>query len=360
MVTNLKQARGPKSEDHLISSKSAPTLINEPQADWMPLPLAPFYCFQVGWVHSAEAWQDALRALVQAIICKHEEERQYLSGLSEAERHRFSELDMLPPPEWSFDRSKDEYQGWITAMGGSKTTYEASFTALGVITNIRPGAIFVYPSDIGDSFDGVVTGRSVEILQDRNWEETAPGGRWHRWLLKHLFWYWNLNFRRAFHSGAIRILARKNSVLAPFGRVTWDQWQFFRLDEDALSKPREREIWHDPVEPYWSSNRVSTATGPAGERLYSIYVAANPDQLIRPVDPEEKCLQWLLELHRDYPDRSPRPLPELAEKAVSMFEGFSKNAFYRCLFKVQVQTGNRRWSNAGRPQKSPQKSPQNK
>src|SRR3984893_18365067 len=89
------------------------------------------------------------------------------------------------------------------------------------------------------------------------------------------FWAWKLNFTHLVSSGAVHIMARKNNVLAPLERVTWDQWLFFRLDDEDDDALLKAKIWYDPREPNWSAagKKPSTATGTAGERLYSIYIA---------------------------------------------------------------------------------------
>src|SRR5947207_1071493 len=81
------------------------------------------------------------------------------------------------------------------------------------------------------------------------------------------------NFARSFHSGALHMMARKNSILAPFERVTPDQWHFFKHDYDEWHEPKmpDELSWHDPrYMAWWWQDRISSAsaTGPAGERLF--------------------------------------------------------------------------------------------
>jgi len=152
-------------------------------------------------------------------------------------------------------------------------------------------------------------------------------------------------------------MARKNSVLAPFEHVTWDQWQYFTLhnDEENDNSLPVKTVWHDPRDPYRSAARTSpsTATGPTGEHLYAIHLAPG---VKRRNSPEDECLRWLLQLLRDYPERPPQPLPNLAKEAVSKFPGLSERGFRHCRLSAQTETGNWNWSRPGAPSKSPQKS----
>jgi hypothetical protein len=238
---------------------------------------------------------------------------------------------------------------------------------MGIATDISPGSIYVYP-DQEEWYRWTVEGSSAEILNHPEWDQIPPDERlaaqWHRRLLADLFYSWHSNFVEAVRTGAAHIMARKKSVLAPFERVTWDQWQFFRLDEVDDRPPAEMYDplngsgrWHDPRG--WSGHAPSTATGPSGERLYSIYVAPGLERK-KGLTAEQKCRQWLLGLMRDYPHRPPEPRGRLAEQATLKFPGLSKRGFERCYFSARVQTGNANWSRPGAPSKSPQESPQKK
>jgi hypothetical protein len=171
--------------------------------------------------------------------------------------------------------------------------------------------------------------------------------------VKRLFWSWERNFAQAIESGAAHIMARKGSVLAPFERVTWNQWQYFQVSP----VPRKKGKWGDPAIPDWSRhNLISTALGPTDERLYEIHIAPAVNT-VRHRSPEENCLEWLTDLIRDYPDRQPKRRDLLAQEAVSKFPGLTRNRFLLCLALAQEQTGNHNWSLPGRlklPQKSRQ------
>jgi hypothetical protein len=137
-------------------------------------------------------------------------------------------------------------------------------------------------------------------------------------------------------------MARTNTVLAPFERVTWDQWQYFRVDE--------------PVEPDRDRSKVSTATGPTGEKLYSIHIAPGVARSNQHDHPREKCLHWVLELMQQFPDRPPKPKRKLYKEAASKFPGLSGRAFAHCISDAQKSMRHTKWSEPGRPSNSPQKS----
>lgn len=324
-----------------------PAATDEPTADWKPLWCAPFYCFAEGYICSVEAWKDAVYAEVQRITSS------YHIG---APNKSYPELIGLAPPEWVLERSTKDHSAWISALG--------------ITMDIMPGCIFIfYSGRLDDATLGgwLIGGSSDDILQDQDWDEVAPdkkmGAQWHRWLLEGLFLAWKRNFVAAVESGSVFIMARKNSVFALFERITWEQWQFFTLDDDEeRTLPIKKQAWHDPGLPTYvpKSKKCSAATGPAGERTFSIHVAPTAaNRLIRPIDPEEKCLQWVLELMRDFPDRPPVPLPRLAEEASSKF-GVTKRGFERCYFAARVKTDNRNWSRPGAPAKFPHESQQKK
>jgi hypothetical protein len=295
--------------------------------DWVPLAQAPFYCYRAGYITSERKWAEVLRAQVE----------KYASTPDD--------LPLKPPTpypvEWSF-----------TATGES-----AYVAALGILTTISPGSVHVHPGIEPFDWDfdrWSITGRSDDVLKQTEWRKISPdeqsGAAWHRRLLGHLFSDWHYHFVDAIRSGAAYLMARKNSVLSPHERIAWDQWQFFTLDDPPKN---DSEIWHDPRESKWMRQFPSSATAVGGERLYSIYVApgrASESKSI--ISAEDKCLQWLRELLGDYPDRPPKPLRCLANEAKTKFAGLSKNAFHRCYFRLQAESGNRNWSRPGAPKKT--------
>jgi hypothetical protein len=121
-----------------------------------------------------------------------------------------------------------------------------------ISTLVAPRYIFVHRSG-EELHDGwLISGCSYEILKEPQWEEVPSSQRlaalWHKRLLEELLNFWHRNFVEVVKFGAVHIMARKNSVLAPFDRVTWDQWQFFTLDHDRPLPRRVAKVWGDPRE----------------------------------------------------------------------------------------------------------------
>jgi hypothetical protein len=193
-----------------------------------------------------------------------------------------------------------------------------------------------------------------DFLRGSNWDRNVPscdkpGVLFHKRLLIALFKSLNHNFLRAIESGAAHLMARPESVLAPFERLAWDQWRWFKLEKDFEPFPICEEWRSLPT-----TALPTTAIGPDGERLYSIYVGpgdAPSDSKER--SPENECQRWLLELLHDHPDRSPYPLSKLCNTAISKFPGLTKRGFQRALVFAQSASGNRRWSLPGAPKKTP-------
>jgi hypothetical protein len=321
-------------------------IINEPKPDWVLLCKAPFYCFSGRYIPSAREWGDGLHA--------------NLKEITESERWAESGLDR----KWSFGSpTKEEPHAWITAMD--------------ITTHIWPGTVWVMPADKIMRLDQWnIFGTSDEMLSDQEWNaglldqawnkedplfheifrDLKTAAEWHRKLLRHLFSSWERNFALAIESGAAHIMARKSSVLAPFERITWNQWQYFQVSP----VPPKKGKWGDPAKPDWSRHDlISTAFGPTDERLYEIHIAPGVSRSKsddRNRSPEELCLEWLTELIRHYPDRPPKRRDLLGQEAISKFPGLSFHGFLRCFAQVRVQTQNQNWGRPGRFPKSPQKS----
>jgi hypothetical protein len=348
--------KGASRKRVLGSSAPATEIINEPKPDWVPPWKAPFYCFSDSYIRSAGEWADALQAKVQKTI----ESDLWIDALKadtrkilEAEGIMEAEYRSGLGGEWSFDRATEAPGAWITAMG--------------IQTHIEPGTVSVMPGDVNSTFDfdrWLIVGRSNEMLTYGEWDKGCGfyeilldqkiAARWHRRLLGHLFWAWEHSYAQAIESGTAHIMARKHSVLAPFDRITWHQWQYFRLDEE-LPKPPKDPKWGDPrpLLDWRRSARPWTALGPGDEKLYDIHIAPGVDgsksnDRNREDDPEEKCLQWLTELVHDYPDRPPKPRDLLAQEAVSKFPGLALNGFLRSFARVRALTQNQNWSRPGR------------
>src|SRR5262249_48274316 len=139
-----------------------------------------------------------------------------------------SRSDPKPIGKWSFGCDSDTPCGWITALG--------------IQTIVKPAFVAVLPWE-GDGRaepnwpdSWLITDYGKEIL-DADAYEIRPDQKfalqWHKWLLQALFESWETGFVNAVRLGAAHIMARKHTVLAPFERVTWNQWQFFELDRNA-------------------------------------------------------------------------------------------------------------------------------
>ena len=302
----------------------SPAVVNEPQADWKPLLIAPLYYSSSGYIRTPEAWQQHLRTLV---------------GHSSS------------AAEWSLE-----------VVGLEQELWWVSIMAMGMTTNIHSEGTVVVRTDDGSS---AVHGRASAIL-DKDWSsfpsELQKNTDWHKSALGQFLYMSQVDFVEALIAGAARIMARKNTVFAPFEHVTWDQWQYFELDEEGTRASRCDDAWHDPRPGVLSSSsdELSSATGPTGEKLFAIHIApgvAGPAAESDDVDAEGKCQQWLINLMQRFPDRQPEPLATLCRKALDQFPGLSKRGFYRSLLLARSFTSNETWSDAGRLPKSPQKSP---
>jgi hypothetical protein len=246
--------------------------------------------------------------------------------------------------------------------------WKVSICAGGVATAVSPEWITIHA---GNSW---VSGCATEILtglfdgkprppESYGRSEWLPSQeeplRWHAGVLRYLFSYWRSNLERALKSGAAHVMARKNTVFAPFERVTWDQWQFFVVEAFV---PKDKPKWHDL---YWLTERRArpmSATGPGGEKLYSIHIAPGVTSVAEPsagngecAGERQKCVHWLVQLVRQFPDRRPMSREQLYQEAVRMFPGMSKRAFKACVSVALTQEPNRKWRSAGRLGKSAHK-----
>jgi hypothetical protein len=261
--------------------------------------------------------------------------------LNDPQNPAFADLMSAPRPAFSILPSRERL---------------LQISAMGVSTWIAPGWIYVdsHAQCSVDDFPGPwpISGGGDEILENPEWDYVSQderlAARWHRRLLDDVLRHLHRNFVNAVTFDAAYIMARKNSVLAPFERVTWEQWQFFRLEEPPQVPPPD-PAWCDPKESNWVQRAriLTTAIGPAGERLFEIHAAPGATDS-EDDDAEQKSSRWLQELLRDFPDRPPKPLHKLAEDATSQFCGLSLSSFRRSLFHAQMITGNRSWRKAGR------------
>jgi hypothetical protein len=346
-----------------VTPQSSQEAIHEPSSDWVPLDRAPYYCYPEGLVTSSQAWKLALK--------------------TEVERQCPPDRESEEP--WSFVAESDE----LEFLGD----WDLRIHAGGIMTTIWPGGAYVKPG-FGDwvieCSASTMWGRSKDVLEASEWQESSLFGDVnnplvasgsdrelmedigsmvkaehkarirHRSMLFRLFYSWRNSFWLGVRSGAFHIMARKNSVLAPFERVTNDQWQFFRLDEPS-DTPLNK--WHDHRDPAGLRDTPSAcaATGPAGERLFAIYVAPGISQNVGLASDADKCQMWVRELLRNYPERAPKAKDTLLNEAATLFPGLTKKAIEHIVLKSAVDARPRRWFRAGRPpSKSPRKSSSNK
>jgi hypothetical protein len=342
-----------------LGRAAPPLAIQDPGTDWVPIERALFWYGRSGYIRSAEDWKEELRIIVTRFIESGRENAQKIRDMTATAAALFEikgsvleeKLRMADVPsesEWSLEVS-ERRQAEIKALG-----WRLGIDGEGATIGLRgPDRYFS------------VVGSPAEFLP-RKYEVMPSAGAWHFELADSIIRNFRWKVLHCMRRGAAHIMARKNAVLAPFERVTWDQWTYFQLDEQ---KREERARKNDGrfLPPDWflpyrfrREDQFSTATGPAGEKLYAIHIAPGVARIAESSDgndAEDECLQALLELMREFPDRPPKPLPELAKQACSAFPELSERGFYRCLLLAQNRSGNRNWSKPGAFPKSPQKSP---
>ncbi len=306
---------------------------HEPGGNWIPLDHALWFCSSDGLIPQAR-WIDhqiARLKVLSAQLMRHPHPPNLRIGSS-------------PEPNWNF--CKNDHGMLSIRAGGVETLIS------------RSGSIFVLP---GEFFEFKEPAWSIHIVglkwlhlvfDDQEWENEVleswrASAEWHRWLLMKLIENWRDNFVAAVYTDAIQIMARKD-LLAPFERIAWDQWQFFAVDryEDSLAQRKGRSI--ELRGSILGEAPPTAATGPTGEKLYSIYVAPGiPLPAAGERSPEQKCHRWLLGLLRQHSDR-PKPIGQLCDDAVREL-GITKRAFRHCYTSAREKSGNRNWSKAGRP-----------
>lgn len=295
---------------------AATEMINDPRHDWVNPWVAPYYCFWGRYVCSAQEWADAFQVEIQAFMKRYQR-----------------------APKCSINYGKKEPGARIKAMGMEML--------------IAPGRGFAVSGNRTFEFD--VGGLEITGCEPPEQEDEGALG-WHRLLREYLFRSWKRSFVQAVMFGTAHVMARKHTILAPFERITFNQWQYFRVDEE-VRRPLNKDIqWGDPRVPYLAGRLPWTATGPAGEKLFDIRIA--PGKNGKSVDPEQACVEWMIALLREYTDRPSEPLGSFAKEAMSKFPGLTKRGFGRCYFLACKETGNRNWSLPGR--KPRQKSPRRK
>jgi hypothetical protein len=314
--------------------------ITNKKADWIPLRLAPFYFTRNGRVYSAEKWAEDVIQVV---------------------RH-YARLPDVLPKGWE---ELPNAIGWLDAP----KEWNILIRAGGITTSISPEWFVIHSGNRLDYTSFIIGGCATEILtglfdakprppKSYGRSEWLPSHQesltWHAGVLRYLFSYWRKNLERELKSGAAHAMARKNTVFAPFERVTWDQWQLFAVDACA---PKDKPKYHDPylLTELHRARRPMSATGPAGEKLYSIHIAPGVASVGEQSDgngggasEQQKCVHWLLQLMRQFPDRRTMSREQLYQEAVRMFPTMSKRSFKACVSVALLQEPNSNWRSAGR------------
>jgi hypothetical protein len=302
--------------------------IEEPLPDWIPLSHAPFRYSSQGLMRSKQQWLENLDAVVRLCV-------------SSASR-----LFEDPVPQYSL-----KLREW-----------EAFIRADGMITIFCANSGYIL-IDCGEKVEvpfeeRLVGGNPDEFRNLSPWKQLPQASKttadWHMSLAMQVVAHFRRDFGKALNNGSAEIMARKNSVFAPFERVTCDQWQYFKLDKlepdgpawesqhFESSEPGSTLRWFDPRSCGWGAKqgKPSTATGPTGEKLYAIYVAPGMGQVQSgDLTPENKCTQWLVDAMTAFPERSPKPRAALIQEAMSLFPGLSERGFDRSLLLARQETG---------------------
>jgi hypothetical protein len=228
-----------------IAPAAPPALspINQPLDDWASLDEAPFYCFSQRYIHSDKRWKEAF---VQEFL-----------------KIKKSKLIAQDPEFAAASRSE-----WV--INKKRRPFSVELQAMGVSSFIMPVGAYVCVTGSAPGTFLLTIRWGPNLHNAADWDAfPSPyqvGALEHRKVLCDLVSTWLYNFKRALKLGSAVIMARKGSVLAQFEQITWDQWQFFNLDDPIES---QMTAWYDPRD-----HKVPlTATGPSGERLYGIYVA---------------------------------------------------------------------------------------
>jgi hypothetical protein len=315
---------GKAKQEPASSASPANAPINEPGADWVPIERALFWYGRSGYIQSANEWGEEL-------------------GLVATFRK---------PSPWKVDGryARLEHEGLALVIDRERVEFGLEHSSYGY---------YRWPDDLERASD--FFSELPRTYMARGLVRISPDQKkvaeLHREDAGTVFEHFRSTFLSSLSSGAAHIMARRNTVLAPFERVTWDQWQYFTL-KDVDPSSQDGDFTHEPNRP----RGPSTAVGPTGEKLYAIYIAPGVASSVADSGggdngPKMKCLHWLRKLRHDFPDRPPKPLRKLAEEARAAFPGLSKRAFNTALSLIEFQSGNANWSRPGAWTKSPRKSP---
>ena len=182
-----RDARKADEADRTKNAISPTAAAHAPQVDWVPLISAPLRYSSSGYIRSVEKWGENLGVKV----------KQFVTSIS---AH-----DDINMPEYSF-RATKKWEAWIEAGG------------ISMILSANWGAAFVWSGT-----DYSAGGDPDELLKNKIWKDFPPqqmsAARWHRSLLKAVLKSLRQDFGVALNKGSAQIVARKNTVLAPFQRA---------------------------------------------------------------------------------------------------------------------------------------------
>src|SRR5215211_521738 len=181
--------------------------IFEPKADWLPLELAPLH-YVVGYTTSAKEWGDQLRKLVDLGVRLRRPQSEYSFEAA---------ADKLETAE-----DRDRKWAWTYACG-----ITVSFDAHECIVCLEAMEYNVY-----------IHRHPEEFFEDEDWNKLSePQRSWFEKVVGFVIGRILGAFERSIRTGASHVMARKNTVLAPFERVYFDQWQYFSVDGPICPEP---------------------------------------------------------------------------------------------------------------------------
>jgi len=316
----------------------------DPGPSWVPLSRAPFF---FGWQGGAHL-SDVSRSVI---------ERQISQAIKAADGPPSPYSTSAPPPEVEW---RLEIEDRTISVFNAKLQFylRPYYGEVGIFPTRRGGPAYVGTPEefLNKEFLNKETGNDVP-WNDVS-EEWQHGVEWHWRRGKLILNSLASTFSSNIQLGRAHIMAR-HEILGPFERVHYDQWQYLTLDDPPPLPPDGSGVWFDPRlrADWWTDrNPLSTATGPSGERLYSIYVAPGESTpLESSASIEEKCLRLLQKIGRDFPEHCPMTVDQLRAKVKNEIPELTKTAFNACLFRFRGQAKRTDWIRRGRPEKPSKK-----
>jgi hypothetical protein len=297
--------------------RKADVALAEPGDDWIPMRLAPFF-YAAGYFATVNQWESHLDYVLPRLVGKVE----FTLSVSE---DRVASIIAL--------ECKLELHAWSGTLWLESCDDED-----------RPSVLVFGPPD--DFFEKLES-RSIPKAFSRSVD-------FHSKLAWDLLYDMQTNWSRAVRSGFARIMARPLSPLNEFTMLTLDQWTYFKLDE--VPRRAERVTPWYALEPDEDSSQVGqlSATGTAGERVFSLYVAPGIHGKPRrsQISAEARCTDWLIALMGKHGEERPAPRTKLAVQARKMFPGLAVRGFDRAMRRAVDHTQNHSWQRPGRPKKS--------